>query len=123
MKNTMIKGGIGNHLKSGTFLLNIVVFPFTNRKRTVHVSKTSESLKHFALTTYFAALHIYFHFFFYCIMHLSQQFISCMTLRASLRYAVNGIYCFVLMVYFTVLNYMFLKHLVKTILFGLINKF
>ena len=29
MKNSMIKGGIGNYLKSGTFFLNIVDFPFT----------------------------------------------------------------------------------------------
>ena len=58
----MIKGDSGNYLKSGAFFLNIVVFPFTIRKGTVHVSEKSESLKYFALTTNFTALHIYFHF-------------------------------------------------------------
>ena len=29
MKNSMIKGGIGNYLNSGTFFLNIVDFHFT----------------------------------------------------------------------------------------------
>ena len=56
MKNSMIKGGSGNYLKSGIFFLNIVVFSFTIRKGTVHVSKTSESLLNFT------ALHIYVHF-------------------------------------------------------------
>ena len=44
MKNSMIKGGSGNYLKSETFLLNIVVFRFTIRKGTVRVSKTLEVL-------------------------------------------------------------------------------
>ena len=58
-----MKGGSGNYLKSRTSIfLNIVVFSFTIRKGAVHVFKISESLKHFALTTYFTALHIFFHF-------------------------------------------------------------
>ena len=62
MKNLMIKGGSGNYLKSRAFLPNIVVFSFTIKKGTLHVLKISESLKYFALTTYFTALHIFFHF-------------------------------------------------------------
>ena len=62
MKNSMIKGGSGSYLKSRAFFLNIVVFSLTIRKGTVHVFKMSESLKYFALTTYFTALHIFFHF-------------------------------------------------------------
>ena len=110
----MIKGGSSNYLKSGRFFLNIVVFSFTIREGKVHVSKTSESLKYFALTTYFTTLHIYFHFTFTSI-------ILCMTLWASLRYVINGIYYFALIVYFTILDYMFPKRLVRTILFRFIN--
>ena len=61
-KNSMNKGGSSNYLKQRRFFLNIVVFSFTIKKGKVYFSKTSESLKYFALTTYFTALHIYFHF-------------------------------------------------------------
>ena len=116
MKNSVIKGGNSNYLKSRRFFLNIAVFPFTTRKGKVHVSKTSESLKYFTLTTYFTALHIYFHF-------TSTSIILCRTLWASLRYLINGIYYFALIVYFTILDYMFSRRLVRTILFRLINTF
>ena len=70
MKNSMIKGGSDNYLKSGIFFLNIVVFSFTIRKGAVHVSKTSESLLNFT------ALHIYFHFT--LLYYLSQTTVSFM---------------------------------------------
>ena len=116
MKNSMTKGGSSNYLNSRRLFLNIVVFPFTIRRGKVHVSKTSESLKYFTLTTYFTALLIYFHF-------TSTSIILCMTLWASLRNTINGIYYFALIVYFTILDYMFPKSLVRMILFHLINTF
>ena len=125
LKNSMIKGDSGNYLKSGTFFLNIVVFPFTIRKGTVHVSKTSESVKYFALTTNFTALHycIYFHFTLLYYLFQTTVYFMYDSVWAFLRYVVNEIYYFVLIVYFTVLDYMFLKRLVRTALFRLINKF
>ena len=113
MKNSMIKGCSSNYLKS-RFFLNIIVFPFTIRTGKVQVSKTSESLKCFALTTYFTALYIYFHF-------TSTSIILCITLWASFRYVINGIYYFALIVYFTILDYMFPKRLVRRISFRFIN--
>ena len=106
--------GGDKHLMKTT--MNIVVFPFTIRKEKVRISKTSESLKYFALITYFTALHIYIHFTFTSI-------ILCMTLWACLRYVISRTYYFTLTVYFTILDYMFPKRLVRTILFCLINKF
>ena len=123
LKNSMIKGDSGNYLKSGTFFLNIVVFPFTIMKGAVHVSKTSESVKYFALTTNFTALHIYFHFTLLYYLFQTTVYFMYDSVWASLRYVVNEIYYFVLIVYFTVLDYMFLKRLVRTTLFRLINKF
>ena len=63
-KNSVIKGDRSNFLKSRGFFLNIIVFHFIIRKGKVHVSKTSETLKYFALATYFTALHILLLFYF-----------------------------------------------------------
>ena len=61
-----------------SFFLNIVVFSFKIRKGTVHVFKTPESLKYFALLHY-----IFTSILLYCIIWLRQQFILCMTLCVS----------------------------------------
>ena len=122
MKNSVINGGSGNYLKLRTFFLDFIVFSFTNREGTVHVFKTSESLKYLALTTHFTALNIYFHFT--LLYYLTQTTVYFMyDTMASLRYVENGIYYFTLIICFTALYYMFLKRLVRTILFCLINKF
>ena len=119
-KNSVIKGGSGYYLKSGTFFLNILAFPFTIKKRAVNVSKTSGSLKYFVLTTYSGALQIYFHFtllhnlslttpyFMYDAMAVSQ-----ICRKWNLLFPFNSI--------FTALGCMFLKPLARTMLFRLIK--
>ena len=122
MKNSMIKRSSSNYLKSGRIFLNSVICPSQlGRERHIFLSRLKVFKSVLRLNNIFYCIAYFIHLnnifycikyftsiLLYCIVYLRQQ-IFCVWNWTSLRCVISRICYFVLIVYFTVLDYMFIR--------------